>query len=124
MSNNDLARKIKELRTKHGLTLEQVGDAVGVGKSTVRKWETGLIENMRRDKVAKLAEALHTTPSYLMGWPEPSTDVTIIDYEEAQEYLRIILTELEYKMLRTYQAADDRARQDALALLEQHPRRK
>lgn len=62
--------KIKYLRNKHNLTLEQVGNAVGVGKSTVRKWETGQIANMRRDKIAKLAQILNTTPSYLMGWDE------------------------------------------------------
>lgn len=68
MPENDLARKIRALRAKHGLTLEQVAQQVGVGRSTVRKWETGLIANMRRDKIEKLAEALHTTPGYLMGW--------------------------------------------------------
>ena len=52
------------------MTLEDVAIKVGVGKSTVRKWETGMIENMRRDKIAKLAYALNTTPAYLMGWEE------------------------------------------------------
>ena len=51
----DFGERIKQLRMANGLTLEQVGDAVGVGKSTVRKWETGQIANMRRDKIAKLA---------------------------------------------------------------------
>lgn len=64
----DFGERLKRLRIDNGLTLEQVGDAVGVGKSTVRKWETGQIANMRRDKIAKLATALHTTPAYLMGW--------------------------------------------------------
>ena len=70
----ELKDKIKTLRLKHDLTLEQVGDYVGVGKSTVRKWETGLIANMKRDKIAKLAEVLHTTPAYLMGWEEDLQD--------------------------------------------------
>lgn len=69
----DTGEKIKALRKKHGLTLEEVGNAVGVGKSTVRKWETGMIANMRRDKIADLAKALHTTPAYLMGWEENNT---------------------------------------------------
>lgn len=64
----EMNEKIKLLRIQKGLTLEQVGDYVGVGKSTVRKWENGLIENMRRDKIAKLAFILGTTPDYLMGW--------------------------------------------------------
>lgn len=69
----DIASKIKRLRLKKGLTLEQVANYVGVGKSTVRKWETGMIANMKRDKIASLAEVLDTTPSFLMGWTEDDT---------------------------------------------------
>lgn len=68
--NSDMAQKIRELRQAKGLTLEQIADVVGVGKSTVRKWETGMIANMRRDKIASLAKALGVTPAYLMGWEE------------------------------------------------------
>ena len=71
--SEEMAKRIKELRTAKGLTLEQVADVVGVGKSTVRKWETGMIANMRRDKIASLAKALGTTPAYLMGWKEEET---------------------------------------------------
>lgn len=70
MEMNELAEKIKTLRKQKGLTLEQVADIVGVGKSTVRKWETGMIANMRRDKIALLAKALQTSPGYLMGWDD------------------------------------------------------
>lgn len=68
--NSDMAQKIRELRQAKGLTLEQIADVVGVGKSTVRKWETGMIANMRRDKIASLAKAFGVTPGYLMGWEE------------------------------------------------------
>lgn len=70
MAIENMARKIKELRQAKGLTLEQVATVVGVGKSTVRKWETGMIANMKRDKIADLAKALGTTPAYLMGWED------------------------------------------------------
>jgi repressor LexA len=91
MANEDMARKIKELRQQQGLTLEQVANVVGVGKSTVRKWETGMIANMKRDKIAALAQALGTTPAYLMGWkeetdePKNSPDQTILT--EGEEML-------------------------------------
>lgn len=75
MAAEDMARRIKELRKSRGLTLEQVATVVGVGKSTVRKWETGMIANMKRDKIADLAKALHTTPAYLMGWTEETADI-------------------------------------------------
>jgi transcriptional regulator with XRE-family HTH domain len=70
---NDLSAKIHILRKQKNMTLEQVADIVGVGKSTVRKWETGMIANMKRDKIALLAKALGTTPAYLMGWKENPT---------------------------------------------------
>lgn len=66
----DLGEKIRLLRHQRGMTLEDVGDACGVGKSTVRKWESGQIANMRRDKIALVANALGVTPAYLMGWDE------------------------------------------------------
>ncbi len=70
MSGGDMSNRIKELRKARNMTLEDVAKIVGVGKSTVRKWETGMIENMRRDKIATLAKALGTTPVSLMGWEE------------------------------------------------------
>ena len=68
--SKELSQKIYQLRKHHDLTLEEVAEVVGVGKSTVRKWETGMIANMRRDKIGLLAKALHTSPAYLMGWNE------------------------------------------------------
>lgn len=66
----DISKRIKELRLEKGLTLEQVGNVVGVGKSTVRKWETGMIANMKRDKIASLSKALGVSPSYLLGYTD------------------------------------------------------
>ncbi|WP_139246970.1 helix-turn-helix domain-containing protein, partial [Lactiplantibacillus plantarum] len=53
---------LKERRLELGLTLDEVGKLTGVGKSTVRKWETGYIENMGRDKIIKLSKALQISP--------------------------------------------------------------
>lgn len=61
---------IKLRRQELGLTYEELGKLVGVGKSTVRKWETGMIENMRRDNIVSLSKALNISPSILMGWED------------------------------------------------------
>ena len=60
----NIGQEIKRLRLEKGMTLEQLGDKCGVGKSTVRKWENGIIKDMKRDKISKLAEALNVSPSY------------------------------------------------------------
>ena len=62
----EVANKIRSRRIELGLTLEEVGQAVGVGRSTVRKWETGMIKNMGRDKIAKLAAVLQMNPVELV----------------------------------------------------------
>jgi repressor LexA len=70
---------LKNRRLELGLTLEEVGDIVGVGKSTVRKWENGMIENMKRDKIALYAKALRVSPLFIMGMPEESSKVLPIN---------------------------------------------
>lgn len=66
----NIGEKIRARRMELGMTLEEVGNIVGVGKSTVRKWETGMIQNMKRDKIDLLAKALQISPSEFI-----STDV-------------------------------------------------
>ena len=58
---------ITQRRRELGLTLEEVGNACGVGKSTVKKWEDGFISNMKRDKIAALAKILKVSPLQLIN---------------------------------------------------------
>jgi repressor LexA len=63
----DIRNRLSKRRKELGLTLEELGNLVGVGKSTVRKWESGDIVNMKQDKLAMLSKALRVSPLYLMG---------------------------------------------------------
>lgn len=59
---------VKNRRSALNMSMEELGKKVGVSKATVQRWESGEIKNVRRDKISKLADALNTTPAYLMGW--------------------------------------------------------
>jgi transcriptional regulator with XRE-family HTH domain len=74
-------------RKELGLTLEEVGKAVGVGKSTVKKWEDGYISNMKRDKIALLAKVLDINPVVLVS-SDNSMNVSLPSMVEdkAEEY--------------------------------------
>ena len=86
------------------MTLEQVGDIVGVSKNTVRRWEIGGIANMRRDRIAKLAEALKIDALDLIGedgsadvdnayiriWAQPLVNA----YQEAPDYIQKAICEM------------------------------
>lgn len=80
---------IREKRQELGLTYEQLGELVGVGKSTVRKWETGMIENMRRDNIIALSKALNISPALLMGWDFSKTEINTSNNYSKEEQQHI-----------------------------------
>lgn len=95
---------LKQRRKELGMTLEEIGDIVGVGKSTVRKWENGQIDNMKRDKIALLAKALHISPLeiiYDMSYSKDKPDITTIynqlDPHRQKKVYSIAEKELEYQ---------------------------
>ena len=68
---NNIGELLKNKRKELNLTLEDVGNAVGVGKATVQKWETGMIQNMRSDKIENLAKILQLDPVQLVPRKTP-----------------------------------------------------
>lgn len=70
---------IKAKRLEKGMTLEEVGNLVGVGRSTVRKWENGMIENMGRDKIVALSKALNISPIEILGMDENELPLSSIE---------------------------------------------
>lgn len=83
MSNN-IGKIIHSRRTSLGLTLEEVGQAVGVGKSTVKKWEDGFISNMKRDKIALLASILQVSPvTFITG---------VLTFEKKEEQAATVIS--------------------------------
>ena len=81
----EIGKKIFERRKALGLTLEDVGNAVGVGKSTVRKWEKGMIKNMKRDKIASLAKLLQMDPvEFVMSPEKPQLNLRMFAGEDQQ----------------------------------------
>lgn len=53
-------------RKELGLSLDQIAQACGVGKSIVSKWERGDVKNIRRDNLAALADVLQISPLVLL----------------------------------------------------------
>ena len=66
--------RIKSRRTELGLTVEELAHKMGYkDKSSISKIENGKAD-IPQSKIAAFADALQTTPTYLMGWeeqPEP-----------------------------------------------------
>lgn len=94
----EIGKLIYKKRNELGLTLEEVGQAVGVSKSTVKKWEDGYISNMRRDKIYELAKVLHMNPvSLITGEETPIVDIMYSRISELCELNNITFECLEEK---------------------------
>ena len=76
---NTMAQRLKWLRKeKCHKTQEEVAKHVGVQKAAIQKYENGIVANIPSDKIELLAEALETTPGFIMGW-EDDPEYNILD---------------------------------------------
>jgi len=60
-----MGKRLKAYRLKRNLSQKQVADLVGISASTYRDWEYG--KQIKGEPYAKLAQALGTTISELLG---------------------------------------------------------
>lgn len=66
----EMNRRIKERRLALNLTQEELAQRLGLQKSAIAKYESGRVENIKRSVLAKMAEVLECSPTYLMGWDD------------------------------------------------------
>lgn len=70
MEKISIGKLLRRRREELDLTQRQIASYVGVTESAVSRWESGEIDNMRRDRIAKLAEILEISPLVIMGAEE------------------------------------------------------
>ena len=71
MDLNLIGSRIKEARLDNGMTLEDVAVALGLARSTVQRYEAGLINRPKLPVIDKMAEVLKVSPVWLMGKDVP-----------------------------------------------------
>lgn len=69
-----IGQRIKAKRKELRLSADELGAKLGKDRSTIYRYEKGDIENLPLDILEPIAEALHTTPQFLMGWEEVRID--------------------------------------------------
>ena len=66
----DIGKRIKEKRIELGITQEDLASKLGYkSKTTIAKIENGT-NDITQSRVVDFANALNTTPAYLMGWED------------------------------------------------------
>ena len=116
--------RLKKIREKMGLNMREFARFLDVKYTTYAGYENGSREP-GADFLVMTARLCQTTTDYILGMTDddgmpPQPEILSATGEDP---LRMMLTEAEYAMLHAFQSADNRAREDALALLEAHPQK-
>jgi transcriptional regulator with XRE-family HTH domain len=69
-----IGSRVRRVRTRRGLSLEQAAELAGIGKSYLSKLETGQRRFIRRGLIEDLAQALGCSVADLTGQPYPAVD--------------------------------------------------
>lgn len=76
--------RIKNMRKRKDLTLEELGKMVGVSKVTIFKYEGDKI-NIPSDRIERLADVLGCTPGYLMGWETDPNEADVYAFNNIEK---------------------------------------
>lgn len=83
MEKTSIGKLLRRRREELDLTQRQIASYVGVTESAVSRWESGEIDNMRRDRIAKLAEILEISPLVIMGAEEFNNKPSTLSFDQA-----------------------------------------
>ena len=86
-----VGERIREKRESLGMSQEELAKKLGYkSRSSINKIEADA-RNLTQSKIKSIADALQTTPSYIMGWDEPKDDIplNIIPMPEMRKIPRI-----------------------------------
>lgn len=69
---NKMGQKIRSKRLEYNLTMEELAEKIGANKSSISKWESGEVANIKRTYILKMAQVFHCKPSWLMDMDDAS----------------------------------------------------
>lgn len=103
-----IGQRIQRRREELGMTQEELAHRIGYkSKSSINKIELD-IQQLKQAKIKEIADALHTTPDYIMGWEEEIK-------EEPKP--SITFTDEELRILKAYRSASDDTKNAVAAVL-------
>ena len=91
--------RIRRRREELGMTQAELAKKIGYSSySTIAKIEAGE-NNLKQSKIKAFADALETTPAYIMGWDEEKPQPVYYLDDEAREMAEFMFNNPDYKVL-------------------------
>ncbi len=108
MSDYVMGQRICLMRKTHNMTMEELGQKLGVGRSAVNKWEKGTVQNIPRETIEKMAKIFDCSVAWLMGYEE-TINWGKVAKEIIQAKTSIVITdEHEKQIIQKYREADEK----------------
>lgn len=65
-----LSQKLRSLREKEGLSLEETGRQVGIHRATLCRYESGELPGINHENIISIRKLFNITPNELFDWEE------------------------------------------------------
>lgn len=88
MDVKEIGRRIKKARTIRNYTLDYIASEIGVAKSTIQRYENGLIVNPKLPVLQSIADTLRVNPAWISG-----QDVPMENEDSAESIIKRRLSE-------------------------------
>ena len=109
-----------KFRNSQGMRDSDVAKKAGIPQSTFSDWKKGK-STPKTDKIKKIADALNTTPSFIMGWTDAIGDESRFINElydaVAENKKWTFLEEDEQELVTTYRNLDEKFKKELLLMI-------
>lgn len=81
--DTEIGKRIKRAREERNMSQEELGDRLGLNKSTIQRYESGRVQRIKQPILENMAKALNVDPSWLTlksDDPEPYCEPSNISY--------------------------------------------
>lgn len=87
MTPEEIGNRIRKLREEKDWSQDELASRLGYkSRSSINKIELGQ-RNLTQSKIKAIADALGTTPAYIMGWTDP------LDLADPEQLAEMIMTD-------------------------------
>ena len=75
----EIGKRIKQARELRGITQDQLGNSLGMNKSTIQRYETGQISKIKLPVLESIAKALRVNPNWIALKSDEMEDTQIVE---------------------------------------------
>lgn len=97
-----IGKRIKECREERGLTQEELGLRLGYNKSTIQRYESGQMRQIKLPVIHAIAVALEVNPSYIAA----KSDDKSVDHRDARMRRQAQLAQVRHQYVKQRNAAE------------------